>query len=90
MRAPRGVGQFAGIQTVQRRIGGGGESDHGVRDAAEIERGIAAFARFPNGGLIVTGSALSTVHRDLIVSLAARHKLPAVYSNRFFVRKLVG
>ena len=56
-----------------------------VRDAAEIERGLAAFARSSNGGLIVTGSALSAVHRELIVTLAARHKLPAVYSDRSFV-----
>ena len=50
-----------------------------VRDAGEIERSIAAFARFPNGGLILTASGLSSVHRDLIVTLAAQHKLPAVY-----------
>ena len=57
-----------------------------VRDTSEIERAIAAFARSPNGGLIVAGSTLAIVHRDLIVTLAARHKLPAVYSGRFFVR----
>jgi putative ABC transport system substrate-binding protein len=57
----------------------------GVRDAGEIERTIAAFARGSNDGLIVTSSALAQVHRDLIVMLAARHKLPAVYSQRFFV-----
>src|SRR5262249_8112111 len=51
----------------------------GVRDAGEIERAITAFARSPNGGLIVTGSTLVLVHRNLIVTLAARHKLPAVY-----------
>ena len=56
-----------------------------VRDAAEIERAVAAFARSPNGGLIVTASALAMLHRDLIITLAARHKLPAVYSDRFFV-----
>ena len=56
-----------------------------VRDAGEIERAVAAFARAPNGGLIVTGARLAAVHRDLIVTLAARHKLPAVYSSRFFV-----
>ena len=55
-----------------------------VRDPAEIERVVAAFARRPNGGLIVTGSALTTVHRDLIIELAARHRLPAVYSVRLF------
>jgi putative ABC transport system substrate-binding protein len=56
-----------------------------VRDAAEIERGLARFARSTDGGLIVTASPLATVHRDLIVALAARHKLPAVYYERFFV-----
>jgi putative ABC transport system substrate-binding protein len=56
-----------------------------VRDAPEIERAIAAFARSPNGGLIVTGSALANVHRNLIITLAASHKLPAVYFERFFV-----
>ena len=56
-----------------------------MRDAGEIDRGIAAFARTPNGGLIVTASAAATRHRDLIVALAARHKLPAVYSERYYV-----
>jgi putative ABC transport system substrate-binding protein len=56
-----------------------------VRDAAEIERGLARFARSTDGGLIVTASPLATVHRDLIVALAARHKLPAVYYERFLV-----
>ena len=50
-----------------------------MRDAGEIERAVAAFARSSNGGLIVTASALAAVHRDLIIALAARHKLPAVY-----------
>jgi putative ABC transport system substrate-binding protein len=56
-----------------------------MRDAGEIERGIAAFARSPDGGLIVTASPVANSHRDLIVALAARHKLPAVYYERFFV-----
>jgi putative tryptophan/tyrosine transport system substrate-binding protein len=56
-----------------------------VRDAGEIERAVAAFARADNGGLIVTGSALAQLHRNLIIALAARHKLPAVYFERFFV-----
>ena len=56
-----------------------------VRDADEMERAVTTFARGLNGGLIVTGSTLATFHRDLIITLAARHKLPAVYSNRFFV-----
>jgi len=50
-----------------------------LRDAAEIERGVTKFADVPNGGLIVTASALSVLHRELIIALAARHKLPAVY-----------
>jgi putative ABC transport system substrate-binding protein len=56
-----------------------------MRDATEIERAVAAFARSPNGGLIVTSGAGAQLHRDLIIPLAARHKLPAVYSERFFV-----
>jgi putative tryptophan/tyrosine transport system substrate-binding protein len=57
-----------------------------MRDAGEIERGVAAFARSStSGGLIVTASGLGQRHRDLIITLAARHKLPAVYSNRFYV-----
>jgi len=56
-----------------------------TRDAGEIERAVAAFARSPNGGLIVTAGAAATLHRDLIITLAARHKLPAVYYERFFV-----
>ena len=56
-----------------------------MRDAAEIERAVAAFARSSNGGLIVTPSGLASVHRDLIITLAARHKLPAVYFGRYFV-----
>jgi putative ABC transport system substrate-binding protein len=56
-----------------------------VRDAGEIERAVATFARASNGGLIVTTSPLTVAHRDLIVRLAAQHKLPAVYFNRLFV-----
>ena len=55
-----------------------------MRDAPEIERAVATFARAPNGGLIVTASPLAQRHRDLIVTLAARHKLPAVYFDRVF------
>jgi putative ABC transport system substrate-binding protein len=57
----------------------------GVSDAPEIERAIAAFARFPNGGLIVTLGAPTIAHRSLIITLAARHRLPAVYPARYFV-----
>jgi putative ABC transport system substrate-binding protein len=56
-----------------------------VRDASEIERAVGANARFPNGGLIVTPSGWASVHRELIVKLAAQHKLPAVYFGRYFV-----
>src|SRR5262249_54779578 len=56
-----------------------------MSSAGEIERAIVAFARSSNGGLIVTASALSVVHRDLIVTVAARHKLPAVYYRRLYV-----
>ena len=56
-----------------------------VRDADDIERAVAAFARGANDGLIVTGSGLAELHRDLIVTLAARHNLPAVYYDRYFV-----
>jgi putative ABC transport system substrate-binding protein len=56
-----------------------------VRDAPEVEREVTAFARGSNGGLVVTGSALAVLHRDLIVSLAARNRLPAIYFQRFFV-----
>jgi putative ABC transport system substrate-binding protein len=58
-----------------------------VREAKEIERAIAAVARSTNGGLIVTGSASATVHRDLIVTVAARYKIPAIYSDRFIVTR---
>jgi putative ABC transport system substrate-binding protein len=57
----------------------------GLRDADEIERGITAFVREGDGGLIVTASGPAIVHRTLIVALAARHKMPAVYFQRFFV-----
>jgi putative ABC transport system substrate-binding protein len=56
-----------------------------VRDAQEIERAIATFAQQPNGGLIVTGSPLAEVHRDLITALAARYRVPTIYPNRSFV-----
>jgi putative ABC transport system substrate-binding protein len=55
-----------------------------VRDATELQRVLAAFSRSPGGGLIVTASELAVSHRDLIVSLAAQHKLPAVYHDRLY------
>ena len=79
-----GIGQFAAIQSAAPSVGVE-VSPVNVRDAGEIERAVAAFARASNGGLIVTASALAVVHRELIVALAARHKLPAVYYRRYFV-----
>ena len=79
-----GIGQFAVIQSVAPSVGVD-VSPISVREVAEIERGIAAFARSPNGGMLVTASALAAVHRDLIITLAARYKLPAVYVQRHFV-----
>jgi putative ABC transport system substrate-binding protein len=79
-----GVGLWGAIQTAAPSFGIE-VSPVNVRDATEIERAITAFAHGPNGGLIVTGSALSAAHRDLIVALATRHKLPAVYFTRQFV-----
>ncbi|MFZ0029673.1 MAG: ABC transporter substrate binding protein, partial [Pseudolabrys sp.] len=78
-----GTGQFGAIQSAAPSLGVE-LSAVNVRDASEIERAIAAFARSSNGGLIVTGSALAVVHRNLIITLAARHKLPAVYFERNF------
>jgi ABC-type uncharacterized transport system substrate-binding protein len=79
-----GIGQFAIIQSVASSVGVE-VSPVNVRDAAEIERAVEAFARSSNGGLVVTSSALSVVHRDLIIALAARQKLPAVYPRRYYV-----
>jgi putative ABC transport system substrate-binding protein len=79
-----GTGFFAAIQAAAQALGVE-LSPIGVGDAGDIEGGIAAFARSSNGGLIVTGSAQAVVHSDLIVTLAARHKLPAVYFTRLIV-----
>jgi ABC-type uncharacterized transport system substrate-binding protein len=79
-----GIGQFAVIQSVAPAVSVE-VSPVNVRDAAEIERAVAAFAHSANSGLIVTVNALAAFHRDLIIALAARHKLPAVYYERFFV-----
>ena len=78
------VGQFAVIQYVAPSVGME-VTAISMHDAREIEQDIAKFATSPNGGLILTASALSVVHRDLIVGLAAKHKLPAVYNRRYFV-----
>ena len=79
-----GLGQFGAIQSMGSSLGVEVQAVN-VRDAGEIERTVTIFARSSNGGLIVTGSALAVHHRDLIIALAARHKLPAVYFERSFV-----
>jgi putative ABC transport system substrate-binding protein len=79
-----GVGQFAVIQAMAPALGLE-VSTINVGDARDIDRALAAFAREPNGGLVVTAGPPTVVHRDLIVTLAARHKLPAVYFDRAFV-----
>jgi hypothetical protein len=79
-----GIGVFGAVQTAASSVGVE-LSPVNVRDASEMERAIAAFARGSNGGLILTPGGLAFIHRDLIVTLAARHKLPAVYFSRPFV-----
>jgi putative ABC transport system substrate-binding protein len=81
---PSGNAQFGAIQAVAPSLGIE-VSPINMRDASEIERATAAFARSANGGLIVTGSALANVHRKLIIELAAHTKLPAVYYASYFV-----
>ncbi len=79
-----GIGSFAVIQSVAPSIGVD-VSAINMRDPREIEQDITRFASSPNGGLILTGSALSVIHHDLVIALAAQHKLPAVYYRRYFV-----
>ncbi|MFZ1193538.1 MAG: ABC transporter substrate-binding protein [Pseudolabrys sp.] len=79
-----GIGQFAAIQSVAPSLSVE-VNPVNMRDAGEIERAVTDFARSPNGGLIVTAGAGSAIHGDLIITLAARHKLPAVYGDRHFV-----
>jgi putative ABC transport system substrate-binding protein len=81
---PSGNAQFAAIQAVAPSLSVV-VNPVNVRDAGEIEGAVAAFTHSPNGGLIVTASGAATLHRDLIITLAARHKLPAVYYERSFV-----
>jgi putative ABC transport system substrate-binding protein len=83
-RLPAGVGQFAVIQSVAPSLGIE-VTPVNVRDAAEIERDVSAFARATKGGLIVASSTSALINRDMIIALAARHKLPAVYAQREFV-----
>jgi putative ABC transport system substrate-binding protein len=79
-----GIGMWGAIQSVAPSFGVE-LRPIGVRDAGEIEHALTSFAGSPNGGLITTGSALATVHRNLIITLATRYKLPAVYFGRNFV-----
>jgi putative ABC transport system substrate-binding protein len=79
-----GAGQFAAVQTASPSLGIEAKPVN-VADTGEIERVIAAFARPGNGGLVVTGSGLAALHRNLLIRLAARHRLPAVYFERYFV-----
>jgi putative ABC transport system substrate-binding protein len=79
-----GIGQFGAIQAAAASLRVE-LTPVNMRDAGEIERAITAFARASNGGLIVTGSYLAQLHADLIITLAARHMLPAVYHERVFV-----
>jgi putative ABC transport system substrate-binding protein len=81
---PAGSGQFAVVQAAAQSLGME-VSPINVQDVAAIERGVAAFARSPNGGLVVTAGAWTSVFRDRIVALAAAHKLPAIYFERAFV-----
>ena len=79
-----GIGQFGALQAAAPSLGVE-LSPVDVHDEHEIERAITAFARLPNGGLIVTAAPLASRHRDLIIALAARLRLPAVYPSRYFV-----
>ena len=81
---PAGIGQFAVIQSVAPSLRVE-VIPVSLRDTPKLERAVAAFARSGNGGMIVSASALAVVHRELITTLAARHKLPAIYSARDFV-----
>jgi putative ABC transport system substrate-binding protein len=81
---PAEIGQLGAIQTAAPSLGVQ-VSAVGLRDAGEIERAVITFARVPNGGLIVPGSSKANDHRELIVGLAVRYQLPAIYSDRVFV-----
>jgi putative ABC transport system substrate-binding protein len=89
LRAPNqgGTSQFAAVQAVAPSLGVEVNPVNVRGDAGEIERAVVAFARTPNGGLIVTGSPAPAPHRELIITLAARHRVPAVYSDPTFVTR---
>ena len=79
-----GIGQWAAIQSVSSAMGIE-VTPISLFDAGEMDGALTAFAHSPNGGLIATGSALTVVRRDLIIALAARYRLPAVYYDRYYV-----
>src|SRR5262249_4237928 len=81
---PAGIAQFGVIQAMATSVGLQ-VTPVSVRNSDEIASAVEAFAHSPNGGAIVGGSALYTVHRDLILKLIARYKLPAIYPDRFVV-----
>ena len=81
-----GPGQFGAVQALAPSVGADLRPID-VRDAGEIERAVTAFAESPNGGLVVFGSPGATIHRDLIITLAAKHRLPAVYQCALFRRR---
>jgi putative tryptophan/tyrosine transport system substrate-binding protein len=82
-----GTSQFAAVQAVAPSLGVEINPVNVRGDAGEIERAVVAFARTSNGGLVVTGGPTEALHRDLIITLAARHRLPAVYSDPVFVSR---
>ena len=82
--SPSGIGQFAALRSAAPSVGVE-VTPINVRDADEIERSVTAFARSSNGSLIVTTTSVAIVHRELIIQLAARHKLPAIYWDRFYI-----
>jgi putative ABC transport system substrate-binding protein len=82
---PSGSGQFGVIQALAQTVEVAEVRPVSLQSPPEIERGIMEFAREPNGGLIVTPNGLAIIHRELIINLAARYRLPAIYPFRFFV-----
>jgi putative ABC transport system substrate-binding protein len=78
---PASIAEFVAIRSEGQQLGVE-VSPINVQDAGEIERAVAAFARYANGGLILTGSASVSVHRDLIIALAAKYKLPTICASR--------
>jgi putative ABC transport system substrate-binding protein len=79
-----GIGQLGALQAVAPSVGIE-LSPVDMRNAREIEHALTAFARSPNGGLIMVSTAAASIHRELIITLAARYQLPTVYNSRFFV-----